>query len=211
MNIRLETENDFFVVENLTREAFWNIYKPGCSEHYVLHEFRDNPDFIRELDLVLEDELNGKTQIIAHVMFATAKLIRQDGIVIQICTFGPISVDPKLQRKGYGKKLLLTALEKAEKMGYGAVCITGNIDVYGTCGFVIASSKNIRYAEDPESDVPYFLLKELKPNFLEDWLSGMIATFKEPSGYFVNENDVEEFDKHFPIKQKLKLPGQLFS
>lgn len=211
MNIRLETENDFFVVESLTREAFWNIYKPGCSEHYVLHAFHDDPDFIRELDFVLEDKINGITQIVAHVMFAKAKLIRQDGIEIQICTFGPISVDPKLQRKGYGKKLLFNTLEKAAEIGYGAVCMTGNIDFYGTCGFIAASSKDVRYKEDPESDAPYFLLKELKPNFLKNRLSGMTATFKEPAGYFVNENDVEQFDKHFPIKQRLKLPGQLFS
>ena len=211
MNIRLEKKCDYSVVENLTREAFWNVYKPGCSEHFVLHKFRDDPDFISELDLILEDEINGNVQIVAHVMFADAELNRSDGTKIPICTFGPISVDPEFQRKGYGKKLLVYALESADKMGYGAVCIAGNIDFYGTCGFVIASSQNVRYAEDPESEAPYFLVKELKRDFLKKELSGMAATFKEPSGYFVNENDVELFDRHFPVKQKLKLPGQLFN
>ena len=211
MNMRLETEGDYFAVESLTREAFWNVYKPGCSEHYVLHAFRRDPDFIRELDFVLEDEVGGSARIVAHVMFARARLIRADGAVIPICTFGPISVDPALQRRGYGKALLARALEKAAGLGYGAVCMTGDIGFYGTCGFVVASSRNVRYAEDPEGEAPYFLLKELKPDFLKDRLAGMSATFKEPAGYFAKDEDVERFDAQFPPKQKLKLPGQLFS
>lgn len=211
MNVRLETEGDFFAVENLTREAFWNKYKPGCAEHYVLHAFRGDPDFIKELDFVLEDEAGGSARIVAHVMFARARLVREDGAVIPICTFGPISVDPELQRKGYGKALLTHALARAEALGYGATCMTGDIGFYGTCGFVVASSRNVRYADDPESDAPYFLLKELKPGFLNDKLAGMSATFKEPTGYFVKDEDVERFDALFPPRQKLKLPGQLFS
>src|SRR5574344_1737889 len=99
MKIRLEIPGDYSAVENLTREAFWNIYKPGCSEHYVLHAFRKRPEFIKELDFVLEDDINGKTAIVAHVMFAESLLIRSDGIQIPICIFGPISVTPLLQRK----------------------------------------------------------------------------------------------------------------
>ncbi|PZW68277.1 hypothetical protein C8E88_101819, partial [Fibrobacter sp. UWR1] len=52
--IRQEQPADFSAVENLTREAFWNVYRPGCLEHYVLHCYRSNPGFIPELSLVLE-------------------------------------------------------------------------------------------------------------------------------------------------------------
>jgi len=210
MKIRLEIPGDYSAVENLTREAFWNVYKPGCSEHYVLHAFRKRPEFIKELDFVLEDDINGKMAIVAHVMFAESILIRSDGIQIPICTFGPISVTPLLQRKGYGRTLLTYALEKAAQLGYGAVCITGNIAFYGICGFVTASSRNVKYAEDPDSDTPYFLLKELRPGFLNEKLAGMSASFKEPDGYFVSDDDVETFDSQFPPKQKFTLPGQLF-
>ena len=52
--IRQETEADYSTVENLTREAFWNVYRPGCTEHYVLHRYRDDPAFVPQLDLVME-------------------------------------------------------------------------------------------------------------------------------------------------------------
>nr|MDD6336651.1 acetyltransferase [bacterium] len=61
--IRKETPADYRTVENLTREAFWNVYRPGCLEHYVLHLFRDRDDFVPELDFVMEVEGN----IIGHV------------------------------------------------------------------------------------------------------------------------------------------------
>ena len=59
LNIRLENETEYREVENLVRESFWNVYRPGCLEHFVLHELRKDPDFVSELDLVLEKD--GKT------------------------------------------------------------------------------------------------------------------------------------------------------
>ena len=46
INIRLERENEYHVVENLVRESFWNVYRPGCLEHYVLHQLRNDPAFV---------------------------------------------------------------------------------------------------------------------------------------------------------------------
>ena len=68
--IRVEEPRDFKTVENLTRDSFWNVYRPGCTEHFVLHCYRNNPDFIRELSLVMEKD--GK--IIGHIMFSKAEL-----------------------------------------------------------------------------------------------------------------------------------------
>ncbi|MEG2234722.1 MAG: N-acetyltransferase, partial [Oscillospiraceae bacterium] len=140
-SIRLETPADYRVVETLTREAFWNVYRPGCSEHYVLHTYRNREDFVRPLDFVMEKD----SEIIGHVMFARAKIQTDDGIELPIMTFGPISIAPEYQRKGYGKALLDYALEQATKMGAGAICMEGNIDFYGKCGFVVASTKGIHY------------------------------------------------------------------
>ena len=123
--IRLETEKDYKAVENLTREAFWNVYKPGCSEHYVLHTYRSSPDFVSELDFVMEKD----GVLIGHVMFVRANIDTDDGRVLPIMTFGPISIHPDYQRQGYGKILLDYALEKAAEMGAGAICIEGNIDI----------------------------------------------------------------------------------
>ncbi|MEG1525856.1 MAG: N-acetyltransferase, partial [Clostridia bacterium] len=111
--IRLETPTDYREVENLTREAFWNVYRPGCTEHYVLHQFRDQAAFVPELDFVMEKD----RELMGHVMFARANIQTDDGIALPIMTFGPISIAPKYQRKGYGKALLDHALEQAAKMG----------------------------------------------------------------------------------------------
>ncbi|MDD5916283.1 MAG: N-acetyltransferase [Clostridiales bacterium] len=200
--IRLETPADYNTVENLTREAFWNVYRPGCLEHYVLHMFRNRPEFVKELDLVLE--IGG--QIIGHVMFVRAEITTDDGRSLPIMTFGPISIHPDYQRKGYGKILLDYALDKAAEMGVGAVCMEGNIDFYGKCGFDVASKSGIHYYAEPREDVvPYFLLRQLQEGFLE----GVTGVYRTPEGYFVDETEAEEFDRQFTPKIKLKLPGQL--
>lgn len=201
--IRLEEKKDHHEVENLIRESFWNVYRPGCLEHYVINQLRKDPDFIQELDFVME--MNG--QIIGQNIFMKAEIKADDGRIIPIITMGPICIDNNLKRQGYGKKLLDYSLDKAKKLGYGAVCFEGNIDFYGKSGFTYASQYGIRYHGLPEGeDASFFLCKELISGFLSD-VTGEYAT---PQGYFVNENEADEFDKNFPPKEKLKLPGQLF-
>ena len=200
--IRRERPEDYREVENLTREAFWNVYRPGCTEPYVLHLFRERPEFVKELDLCLEVE----GQIIGHIMFVRSEIKADDGRILPMMTFGPISIHPDFQRKGYGKILLDYVLEKAAEMGVGAVCMEGNIDFYGKCGFDVASKSGIHYyAELREEVVPYFLLKQLRDGFLD----GVTGVYKTPDGYFVSDQAAEEFDREFPPKVKLKLPGQL--
>ena len=202
ITIRPETESDDRAVENLTREAFWNVYRPGCMEHYVLHCFRTDPAFVPELDLVME--LDGT--LIGHIMYARSEIACSDGRALPIMTFGPISIAPEYKRQGYGKCLLDYSMEKAKEMGAGALAITGNILFYGKSGFVPAKSKGIRYADDP--DASYLLIKELTPGFL----SGISGTYKDPEGYFVCERDPDgfaQFEATFPEKKKQKLPGQL--
>lgn len=201
--IRLETKEDYRKVEELTRESFWNVYRPGCMEHYVLHCYRNDPAFVPELDLVME--LDGK--LIGQVMYVRSEIQCDDGRILPIMTFGPICIAPEYKRQGYGKQLLDDSMEKAQKMGANALAITGNIDFYGKSGFVPAKTKGIRYADDSEAD--YFLIKELTPGFLD----GVSGTYKDPEGYFVCEMDpqgFETFEATFPKKEKLKLPGQLF-
>lgn len=201
LSIRLETQNDWAEVENLTREAFWNVYRPGAVEHFVLHCFRNSDAFIVPLDLVAE--LDDK--IVAHVMFARSEISTKSG-AIPILTFGPISVAPNLQRRGIGKTLLSFALKKASDMGFGAAAICGNIEFYGKLGFVVAKNSGVQYADDPEAN--YFLIKELQPGFLD----GIVGTYKDPKEYFVAEEHINAFhayEANFPEKEKLALPGQL--
>ena len=198
--IRTETPADYRTVENLTREAFWNVYRPGCTEHYVLHRFRGRPDFVPELDLVME--VGGK--LVGHVMYVRSAIQTDDGRTVPIMTFGPISIAPEYKRRGYGTILLRCSMEKAKEMGAQALAITGNIDFYGKSGFVVSKTTGVRYEDDPDAD--YFLIAELEQGFLD----GISGTYKDPAGYFVDEQEAEEFDAAFPPKEKLKLPGQLF-
>ena len=201
--IRFERKEEHREVENLVREAFWNVYRPGCLEHYVLNQLRNDSAFVPQLDFVIEKD----GALIGQNIFMRANIKSDDGRDIPIMTMGPICIAPEFKRKGYGKILLDYSLEKAKEQGCGAVCFEGNIDFYGKSGFTFASDFGIRYHGLPDGeDSSFFLCKELIPGYL-DGITGEYAT---PQGYFVDEQEAEEFDKQFPFKEKLKLPGQIF-
>lgn len=201
--IRPERPEDYGNVENLIRESFWNVYRPGCSEHYVIHVLRDDPAFVPALDFVMEK--GGR--LIGQNMFMKTIIEADDGRVIDVLTMGPICVAPDLKRRGYGKALLDYSLERAAALGFGAVLFEGNIGFYGKSGFVYASDFGIRYHDLPEgADASFFLCRELKPGYLD----GITGVYQTPKGYYVSDEDVEAFDRGFPPKVKLKLPGQIF-
>lgn len=201
--IRSEQAEDYREVEYLVRESFWNVYRPGCSEHYVIHVLRNDPAFVKELDFVMEQ--NGR--IIGQNMFMKTIIESDDGRAIPVLTMGPICIAPELKRKGCGKVLLDYSLEKAAELGFGAVLFEGNIGFYGKCGFTYAREFEIRYHDLPEdADDSFFLCKELIPGYLD----GITGVYQTPQGYYVDDVDVEKFDKLFPPKEKLKLPEQIF-
>ncbi|MBR0120889.1 MAG: N-acetyltransferase [Clostridia bacterium] len=201
--IRLEKKEDYRQVENLIRESFWNVYRPGCSEHYVIHVLRNDPAFVKELDFVME--LDG--EIIGQNMFMKTVINSDAGKDVPVLTMGPICITPALKRKGYGKKLLDYSIEKAKELNFGAVLFEGNIAFYGKSGFSYASQFGIRYHSLPEdADSSFFLCKEL----ISGYLGGITGVYQTPQGYYVSNDDVEKFDRLFPHKEKLKLPGQIF-
>lgn len=201
--IRLEKKEECREVENLVRESFWNVYRPGCLEHFVLHELRNDVDFVPQLDLVML--LDGR--IIGQNVFVRAAIKSDSGEDLPIMTMGPICIAPEFKRQGYGKILLDYSLERAKEMGCGAVCFEGSIGFYGKSGFTYASEFGIRYHGLPEgADQSFFLCKELAAGYLD----GVTGEYSTPAGYFVDEAAAEEFDKRFPPKEKLKLDGQIF-
>ena len=201
--IRLEKTEEHRETETLVREAFWNVYRPGCLEHYVLNQLRSDEAFVPELNFVMEKD----GRLIGQNMFMRAVIKADDGSDLPIMTMGPICITPELQGEGYGKILLDYSLEKAAELGCGALCFEGNINFYGKSGFTYASDFGIRYHGLPEgADASFFLCKELKKGYLD----GISGEYTPPKGYFVDEAEAEEFDKQFPPKEKLKLPTQLF-
>ena len=200
--IRLERKEEQHTVENLIREAFWNVYRPGCLEHYVLHEMRSHHAFIPELNFVLEKD----GTIIGQNVFVHAAIQADDGREIPIATMGPLCIAPAYKRQGYGKLLLDYTVEQAKAYGIKALCFEGNIDFYGKSGFTYASSFGLRYHDLPEdADASFFLCKELE----DGYLNGITGTYAPPDCYFVDEAAAEAFDGTFPAKEKQNCPGQL--
>ena len=200
--IRLERPEEHRIVEQLVREAFWNVYRPGCLEHYVLNQLRKDPAFIPELNFVMEKD----GRIIGQNMFMHAVIQTDNQRQLPIATMGPICITPELQRQGYGKKLLEYSLEQAAALGIGALGFEGNIHFYGKCGFTYARGFGIRYHGLPEdADSSFFLCRELIPGYLD----GITGVYAPPQGYFVDRSAAAEFDKQFPYKEKKILPGQL--
>ncbi len=203
ITIEIERQDDRKEVENLVRNSFWNVYRPGALEHYVLHCLRNDENFVKELDFVLK--LDGK--IIGQNVFYKTFITLLNGEKYPVLTMGPICIANEYKGKGYGKKLLDYSLKKATEAGFGAVCIEGDIGFYSKCGFNFSRSFGISYCGLPnDADDSFFLCKEL----VKGYLNGKNGEYQTPSAYLVDEADAEEFDKQFPSKQKLKLPTQLF-
>lgn len=202
--IRLEKESEQRTVESLVRESFWNVYRPGAYEHYVLHILRAHPDFVPELNLVMEKD----GQVMGQSVCVRSHINADDGRKIPTLMLGPICIANAYKRQGYGKKLLDYVLERAGALGYGAMLFEGNIDFYGKSGCVQASRYGVRYHGLPAGeDASFFLCRELR----EGYLRGITGEYASPEAYFVSREDVEEFDRAFPPLEKKTLPGQIFA
>ena len=198
---RLETKADYREVENLTREAFWNVYQPGCDEHYMIHTMRDSHDVVTELNYVCE--LNGK--IMGHIFYTNTKVISNNNVIHSILSFGPISVHPDLQRTGIGSNLIQKTMKLATKMGFGGIVITGNPKYYHRFGFKSASDFGIVFEDGTSS--PELMAVELLPGGLAS-VNGRM--YFAPKFSDIDFEKLAMFDAQFPIKEKKKLPGQLW-
>lgn len=202
MIIRLEEEKDYFETENLTREAFWNVYREGCFEHLIIHNLRKDKSFVKELDYCIEID----NKIIANIVYAKGKLKLENGNIREILIFGPVSVLPKYQKKGYGEKLINYTIEKAKELGFDAIVIMGNPNYYKKFGFESCSKYKIYYEGiDKKEETPFFMIKILNDNNIKN-LKGI---YSAPDCYKADEKELEEFDKKFPFKIKEKIEGQI--
>lgn len=202
MIIRLEEGKDYFETENLTREAFWNVYREGCFEHLIIHNLRKDKSFVKELDYCIEID----NKIIANIVYAKGKLKLENGNIREILIFGPVSVLPEYQKKGYGEKLINYTIEKAKELGFDAIVIMGNPNYYKKFGFESCSKYKIYYEGiDKNEEAPFFMIKILNDNNIEN-LKGI---YSDPDCYKADEKELEEFDKKFPFKIKEKTEGQI--
>ena len=198
LNIRNERESDYKNVEDITRKAFYNVYVPGCMEHYLVHIMRGHEDFIPELDFVIE--LDG--QIVGNIMYTKAKLTDEAGAEKEIVTFGPVSILPKYQRKGYGKMLIEHSLKRAAELGYEAVVIMGSPANYVSSGFQCCRKYNVCVEKDKYPAA--MLVKELKPGALD----GKLWFYSDSPVMNVDEREAQAFDDGLEKMEKKWMPSQ---
>lgn len=198
INIRNEEEKDYERVEEITREAFWNIYIPGCMEHYLVHVMRFHKDFLPELDFVIEVD----KQIIGNIMYTKTKLVDESGEEKDILTFGPVSILPKYQRKGYGKKLMEYSFEKAASMDYDIIVIYGNPNNYVSRGFKSCKKYNISLENGTYPSA--MMVKELKPDILD----GRKWIYYQSPVFDIDEQEAERFDEGLKSLEKKYQPSQ---
>lgn len=193
MKLRLELESDYKENENVTREAFWNVYRPGCNEHLVLHNLRRSSTFIKELDYIAEE----KEKIIGNIIYS--RMMKEGAICNDIIAFGPISILPEFQGQGIGSLLITETMKKAKEFGYKAVLITGNPAYYRRFGFISASKYHIHLPDiSLDEEASFFMAKELEEGFLLKH-SGIYNFDKK---FDPTDVELENFDVLFPYKEK---------
>jgi len=196
--IRKTTENDFFQTENLTREAFWNIYIPGCNEHLVLHNLRNSKSYVCELDLVAVFE----NEIIGHIISTKAKIVDLQNNEHEVLCVGPLSVSPEFQKKGIGSKLLNESIRVAKETDHRGMILFGNPEYYHRFGFRNAQEYNITTKDDQNFEP--FMALELQPNGFEN----VTGKFYEDDVFVTQPDELIEFEKQFPYKEKLVTDTQ---
>lgn len=198
IKIRNERKSDHAVVESITRKAFYNLYRPGCVEHYLVHIMRTHEDFIAELDFVLE--LNG--EVIGNIMYTKAKLIDEEGRPKNILTFGPVCVLPAYQRMGFGKKLMEHSFKKAVELGYDVIVIFGSPSNYVCRGF--KSCKEYNVCLENNKYPAAMMVKELIPHALDNhkWI------YKDSPVMAVSEEEAQRYDDTLEPMEKKYLPSQ---
>ena len=199
IEIRHETKEDHRETETLTRNAFWDLYKPGCDEHLVLHKIRDLPVFVSELNYVADTG----DRIIGNIVFSKASVINDNDDEFEVLTMGPVSVLPEYQGRGIGTRLINHALDHAGKMGFAAVLIFGNPEYYSRFGFMNAEKYIIKTSEGENFDA--FMALEL----FENSLQGVEGNFYIDPVFFTDEKELEEFEKQFPFREKHVTDTQL--
>jgi len=192
LHLRKTEHTEYFTTVNLTRETFWNLYNPGCRDHFILHNFRKSNDFIEELDVVAIFQ----DKIVGHMISTLAKVISDEQKEHEVLHVGPVSVDPKLQHQGIGTELIQYSIKEARKLGYSAMILFGNPDYYKRFGFKNAQEYQITTQEGLNFEA--FQVLDLQDNGLTD----IKGKFYIPKSIEVNEDELNQFEEQFPYKEK---------
>lgn len=199
LKIRRETKADYCAVENLTREAFWDLYQPGCVEHLLVHKLRNVPAFLPELDFIAQAD----DQVVGSILYSRSAIIDKNLFAHEVITFGPVGVLPLFQKKGIGSALITHTIPLAKRMGYRAIVLFGNPAYYRRFGFLSAQHFGIMTAEGESCDALMAL------ELFEGALQEICGRFLEDPVFHVDPTELEAFDQLFPKKEKHVTDAQL--
>lgn len=192
MELRLEKAEDYRETEYLTREAFWDVYRPGCSEHLVLHKLREAESFVWDLDYVAAED--GK--IIGNIVYS--RVFQNGEMCSDVIAFGPVSVHPEYQKKGIGKMLIRETLKKAGELGFGGVMITGSPEYYHQFGFTSADRYEVFLPGMEKEEAEFFMVKELEDGYFK----AHAGIYEFDPCFNIGEEELQNFEKGFPEKEK---------
>jgi putative acetyltransferase len=199
LTIRNEQPEEYQAIEELTREAFWNVYVPGCDEHFLLHTMRNHPDFIPELDLVAE--IDGL--LVGNIVYTRCSIVDTAGKAHDIIMFGPISVLPAYQKQGIGGALIRHSFEKARTIGFTAVMIYGDPRYYHRFGFHCAEKWDITTSEGK------FAVALMGAELLPGALNGISGRVIESDVYIVDQDAFKKYEATFAPKETFETESQL--
>ena len=192
LKIKKTDKNTYYQTEFITREAFWNVYEPGCSEHLILHQLRKSKSYISELDLVALCE----SEIVGHIISTRAYVVDSHNGKHEILCVGPLAILPNFQNKGIGSLLINESIKTAAKLGFDGMILFGNPSFYHRFGFVNAQKYQIT-TKDFQNFEPFMALE-----LFENSLGNVNGCFYEDESFSVDEKELEMFEKQFPYKEK---------
>ena len=199
-SIRLEEESDYRAVENITREAFWDLYRPGCVEHLLVHKIRTVSAFVQELDFVACLQ----SRVVGNIMYSKARIMPDERASFEVLCLGPVTVLPEFQKIGIGSRLITESLKRAGQLGYKGVFLMGNPAYYSRFGFRDAKVFQVQTSEGKNFE--YFMGLEL----YKDSLAGIHGRYFEDEVFKIDNAELEEFEKSFPVREKHKTDTQLW-
>ena len=131
--IRPESANEHETVNRIVHVAFTQDHGINTAEEIVgyLKEARKKDTFTPELSLVAMLK-NGK--IVGQVTLYETDIITESGRNTQL-VLSQSAVLPEYRMRGILREMVDFALGRAREMGYGAVFLGGNPNLYGKFGF----------------------------------------------------------------------------
>lgn len=184
---------------NMMRDAFWNLYQPGCEEHVILQKMWRSEDYLRDLSLVAK--LSDGT-LAGYIAYSKSSIVDASGQPTETISFGPVAVSPEHQGKGIGKLLITKSIERCRELGYKAIVILGYPALYTQFGF--RNGREFGVTMETGDSAKGLQVLELQQGYLD----GVNGKYLPPKAHEASACEIEEVEKDLPVKEKFETRSQ---